>query len=513
MVDNNFSMFCHVEGTDQADIDAAKALLRHHYPGYGEYRATLWDELRTARRGRSCGISGETAASVIDQYNETMGRIMQGVSMPPAVQYALPPDDLSAWPTAPKYTENAVVGSKQEPPLADESIGDCSDNNDDKMCRQMVYGPFETLAMYDLTSPRYIGSPMLGVSAAVRAAGNQALKDAVWDANAKWSTLLNLAMHGVFMSRSTARYPLRFVLPEDWQTSLHRLRYKAGEKNAFAGVFLLRYDDSGYTGAFDRFHAVTDSGARFIPLLLFRSDTPSYSGMELSSTYARFKLFNYAGYLVEWGDFSPRKRITWYELRDVMSHLPEGGTSPRWSLLRIKGGDGTSGNVHLLVRRHLGEEDEAKVAAEEAKLGLEPVCLAWGLTSDGKGTMQLVDRISDNCSYQGHAADHDTDDTVKKSNLRYRTSFSRRPGPETLKASNDEHDECDEDGNECDEYDECDEVPQKYSGLQPDFSVIDPSMGRRRGGAATAPPSPLRKGAFAAALAALATALCLASAL
>jgi hypothetical protein len=122
----------------------------------------------------------------------------------------------------------------------------------------------------------------------------------------------------------------------------------------------------------------------------------------------KYRLFNYRGDSVEWGDFSKRKTSNYYEIRETMAHLAARDPSKRWIALTPTVADGAKPVLqHVLVRRYMGAEEPA-FAKRDASNGLVRVCIVWNKTDDGTAVVPWPSSESEEtCNYDGAEADFD----------------------------------------------------------------------------------------------------------
>eukprot|EP00873_Tetraselmis_striata_P027066 jgi/Tetstr1/447330/TSEL_034767.t1 len=147
---------------------------------------------------------------------------------------------------------------------------------------------------------------------------------------ARWNLLLNQTATNIIVnSADDKHFSLRLVLPPEEETAeiLKSAKIRAGV--SLKAVLLLRYKASpADLDACDDTHRRLPPGRiqeNFFPLFVTQKQTGnaarSTDGDHTVKRYETYRLYNYAGNEVEWGDFSKRRPITYYEMRDIMSHL------------------------------------------------------------------------------------------------------------------------------------------------------------------------------------------------
>jgi hypothetical protein len=347
-----------------ADRLEVATLVQKYYRGLLERGEMSWADIHASRSRRAGGMDPETAATVIEGFN---------LKLPPSVREErwLSVDNMRAWPS------NKVVFDQKAKDEGDG--GDAAELRpipsppppDD---RQLVFGIWgKEVARFDFTD-QYIVGPW----------GEPTSEDGL---DTSYNILLNIAMATLAVGGDSTEYPLRFMLPggDALGPALNRTQYTYSEKDELVAVLLLKFDATG-SKVYDRPPHV-DRG--FVPLFVFKM--PHWSRtqdplLRLQRTFENFKLLNYRGDLVDWGDYSKRKKVTYYELRDTMAHLTAHAPNP-WTMLRV---EETVGAVreHYLVRKTLGDAAEADKLRREAARGLLPVCVQW----DERGSVRIVRR-------------------------------------------------------------------------------------------------------------------------
>ena len=143
-----------------------------------------------------------------------------------------------------------------------------------------------------------------------------------------WSPTLNIAMHSYFLEQSKNVFPLRFILPQDWQTRLvtdniQENNMETGEsytEEKFVGMLFVYYhNDKPYSADWKKPPYGFQCG--HIPLFIFGPYHTTSVEKYNEPYFSHFKFFNVNGMMVDLGQLFPRKRFTYAEIRDVMYKL------------------------------------------------------------------------------------------------------------------------------------------------------------------------------------------------
>jgi Poly A polymerase regulatory subunit len=172
-------------------------------------------------------------------------------------------------------------------------------------------------------------------------------EELVKEPEVSWNPLTNMAMMVACMNHSDRKYPMRIILHPGWENSLADDQTYSPPVEQYQGVVFVNFDDSDVdtTPQQGRFYN-KNIRCKCIPLLVYKDDSTTNNTTHLF--YTRFRLRTLDGHNIDWGDYAPRKRITYYELRQIMSYTRK-ETDP-WHLSHpIADEDG--GNIHLFVSR------------------------------------------------------------------------------------------------------------------------------------------------------------------
>lgn len=239
----------------------------------------------------------------------------------------------------------------------------------------------------------------------------------------RWNPVLNHSAGNIAMQADPQKhpYPLRLIVPRDPEL-LKSITSRTGihETRMFdvSAVLLLRYEGGHYTETPSR-RATRDES--FVPLFIvlprqgeatISADLGESGGFQKNQE--KYRLFNYRGDSVDWGDFAKRKTQNYYEIRETMSHLAAVDVDQRWVALTPVYDEREPKSVlqHLLIRRYMGDESsETGKLDEEKGNGLERVCIVWNEKNDGvmvvpwSETRRDVDFDDSPCNYDGSKDD------------------------------------------------------------------------------------------------------------
>jgi hypothetical protein len=390
--------------------------IRHFYPGLLEKGVIPWETLDRRRHRRFGGVPQEIVDQIQNSYN--------GVVNP---DHRLTADNFGDWPSKPSMVFSCL--KQQNDAGAEASLEnrvDIAVENQNARWdipgtggRQLVYTSFpkpswnpRLLRAYEdvranIVRDRHIVDPWHNPS------------NDPFEPLSRWNPVLNQSAGTIAMQADPKLhpYPLRLIMPRDPRL-LKAVTTRTGvqETRLFdvCAVLFLRYDGGHYHEKPSR-KATQDKS--FVPLFIVyprQGDGSASINMDCSACggfqkmQEKYRLFNYRGDSVEWGDFSKRKTSNYYEIRETMAHLAAKDPGRRWIALTPMVAAGTEPVLqHVLVRRYMGEE-ETDFAARDAINGLVRVCIVWNDTDDGAAVVPWPSSDSDvPCNYDGADADFD----------------------------------------------------------------------------------------------------------
>ena len=131
-----------------------------------------------------------------------------------------------------------------------------------------------------------------------------------------WNVLVNMAMVVCALKKLNSRFPLRFFLLKDWSKSLDIDPYNK-DIFKYKGFIILKFDTLKHLK--EDYKSFKNPLCNTIILHVFEDSRETYTYSDVFWT--KYSLFNVNGNRVDWGDFSSRKRITYYEIRQTMTYL------------------------------------------------------------------------------------------------------------------------------------------------------------------------------------------------
>ena len=147
----------------------------------------------------------------------------------------------------------------------------------------------------------------------------------VFRTETSWNLMANIAMVSCAMQNSAARFPLRFILPygDGWEKQLRRDKPDTTRSSMqYVGTLLLRFDkvrSSDYE--YCSFSPDQGEGCPVLPYGVFYDPTALNSPHRPDPFYVPYMLINVNGERVDWGDFTGRKRVTYFEVRQMMARI------------------------------------------------------------------------------------------------------------------------------------------------------------------------------------------------
>jgi hypothetical protein len=364
-----------------------------------------WADLRTRRVGRYRAMPTDHALEVLRQHNKSLS----GTEFESLVKTE---DDISTWSSVASTSRGS-----ESLPFADLPCRASMQGS----CRQMVYGTTDTLYRYQYNKNEIV-LPFR----------NDDLDETDVEYIARWNPALNMAGHTVAMERSSHTYPLRIILPHDWSRKLvydvfgtpdNATKVVESSNKNFLGVAFIRYTitpvDEAAEDYVTRPPRNVPPGSMFFPLLLFGPLKPEKDNNWADNAlgWSAFRLFNYRGLMVDLGDYAPRKRVTYSEVRDVMCKLRE--PDGPWRMFMVRR-DGEEDDYHLLVRPKSrdGDADEATAVIQKR---LIPACFDWmdkpgfkaGIRVRG---MEWSEKQRDGCHFDGNQKCEKTTEQLRSLN-------------------------------------------------------------------------------------------------
>ena len=368
----------HIENV--TDKNEVAKLFEHNYLDLairtGDANATLsWDKMIARRRGRYHRMSLESAKAIVAARAKTARDLLLSRCNHPSSKDISACDDIrlvasetcdkpSEWMTREQWSKkNTVACAGRKPKLPGDDLFPSGQ-------KTFLLGMIDDIVGQRCVSPHYIVMPFSSEHA--------------FRTDVSWNVPANIAMLVCAMYNPNTRFGLRFLLPENWDARVARDTEKAG-MTPVGRVFIrfdkLQSDEPRTTGKDLR------NGEE--PRLEF--DVWKYiSGNEAHNShmdpfYSPYALFR-KDRRVDWGDYSARKRITYYEIRQVLAHLQ----TKKVHLYEISKDDAKDEFKHYVTSMH-SQNDLNDRLRKEGKQPLSEVKLEW--TDDDKkpGGLKIVD--------------------------------------------------------------------------------------------------------------------------
>jgi hypothetical protein len=400
-----------VAGTSDKVKSEIRSHIKYYYPGLLENGVFPWETLDRRRHRRFGGVPQDIVNYIQEEYNNAVND-----------EHKLNAENFANWPR-----KLSMVFSCLRSPVPVHTVGNVpavDGNLETQWARwdipgagghQLVYTSFPK-ASWDgrllqafesvrrnLDEGKHIVNPW----------NNPSNQNNV--PRSRWNPVLNHSVGNIAMQANSQKhpYPLRLIVPRDPEL-LKSITVRSGihETRMFdvCAVLLLRYIGGHNTETPSR-RATRDES--FVPLFIVlprsgQSTLSPEASTGFQKSHEKYRLFNYRGDSVEWGDFSKRKTQNYYEIRETMAHLATPDPKQRWVALTPVFEKEMPESVlqHLLIRRYTGNEAAESVKlAEEQRNCLERVCIVWNETNDGLKVSPWTE--STPCRYEGSGADFD----------------------------------------------------------------------------------------------------------
>eukprot|EP00191_Tetraselmis_sp_GSL018_P001734 CAMPEP_0177608418 /NCGR_PEP_ID=MMETSP0419_2-20121207/18462_1 /TAXON_ID=582737 /ORGANISM="Tetraselmis sp., Strain GSL018" /LENGTH=574 /DNA_ID=CAMNT_0019103109 /DNA_START=318 /DNA_END=2039 /DNA_ORIENTATION=+ len=378
-------------GSDASDREKVRKLVLKNYPGLLETGAIRWKHLYANQARRTGGFPPALARKVVSEFNKY------------TENYKLLSTNMRSWPShisrPRKFFADVDAGAGTvELPIPVKE-------NEQQLIFLMF--PREETSLrevytYKFDEKRHKICPWLNPE------GERAASPA-----GRYNILLNQAITTIALE-SDNPYPLRFILPEDLSSLVLRsfLQESLFVDKLVAVLILNIASERDYVACQRRISKDVPVNISFLPLFVYKiKEDKTLGGTEsMQKRVEPYLLCNYMSEVVDWGEHSPRKAVTYHELRDVMAKLIRPGRPgvpdfQPWVMLRTPQVLPGATMQHYLVRRRRQDdrEEEIKIQEEQAR-GLIPVCIDWG--PGGKG-LRIGERTGDYCEYKGDTNDFD----------------------------------------------------------------------------------------------------------
>jgi hypothetical protein len=398
------------------------AMVRRYYPGLLEAGEMSWTTLQMARKWNTGAIGLDVSKYIIDKYNQVEGNDKLS-------------SNVNRWPS---HTE-----ALQEYDTSDPDPETIAEPREERG-RQVLIAPWDVGSVDGVNEQEHIVFMIDGDSSNI---------------NGTYNLVLNMAMITYAVETNTeCRYPLRVLLREGWEQSVITKDFEPGIKSVLCATLLVRYNISDEERALGKYGVPPPADAEYsyIVLFVYKQGIESQDeDIARSKFYSPFTLVNASGKRVEWGEYNDRKRITYYELRNIMAHLGphsqylniadrlgahmepeftqayrrtnkvlnERRADERWTMLSINSTADRKVRQYLIRKRMADDTEEANEVRADMARGLTPVCIDWIYESPGfkdkkkKGRFQGLrftksgdKKHNKQCKYEGIADDFDRQD-------------------------------------------------------------------------------------------------------
>jgi hypothetical protein len=189
-----------------------------------------------------------------------------------------------------------------------------------------------------------------------------------------WNVMMNMASVVCAMYNSNIAFPIQFILPKQLENLNIDEQIERNEKN-YKGFVVLNFNSEDFyakTNTYQNFRFPRDETLQDSAIVLSVYENNFGNPDEVYSGWTKFSLIHPNGMIVDWGDFSPRKRITYYEIRQVMAHV----TSPGSEFFAYEFDGATdTGHRHIFIGKKPDKEIDT----------LKRVCFDWG----NNGTIEI----------------------------------------------------------------------------------------------------------------------------
>jgi hypothetical protein len=369
--------------------NAIRHLVKLNYPGLLEHGFVKWSDLDSARRRRGGGFTHDISKQIVGKYNEIyINRSLE--------TRQLNPNNMNEWESNPdniirniKDDSKIQIDDKYIIPEVDAFLGR----------NQLVYTPFPKTDWKDTYKQEY-----MNFTTAIKKNNMDNSKITKYIVNpwrhedndnkdpmSQWNLLINQSVANIAVNSDPKKINMRIVLPCNYSEILTRATFNNAENQHLRAILLLKFTNNETRK--DKLHT---SG--FIPLFVFHYGKFETNSNPISNRkHESHTLWNYRSDMVDWGDFSKRKTITYYELRDVMAHLAAKTQEEKWYMYKYDSkANEKSSLIHLFISKNPKEH-----------INLIPYCINW--SNDQKGIeiqkKNIINTREDRCVYDGSTED------------------------------------------------------------------------------------------------------------
>lgn len=374
-----------IHGVNEEEKNAIRYLVQINYPGLLDNGYVEWETLHNNRHRRAGGFATNIAEEIVEQYNKIH-------EFKKNEERCIRINNMGQWNTNPgsiiQHITNDVEIKKTDIhfdiPEVQELFGE----------HQLVYTPYPKTD-WELKYKQEYFSFSKNIEKC-NANNNSKTKYIVapWRHNdndpnepmSKWNLLLNQSIATIAVNSNPDTINMRIVLPDNYVDILASTPFNNANHQKMRAVLLLKYVNNNECE--DR---LPESG--FIPLFVFHWGEFANTNAPISNRKTEsHTLWNYRALMVDWGDWSKRMTITFYELRDVMAHLASKEENEKWYMYKYnnnQNNEPSSSLIHLFVSKNKLEH-----------ANLEQQCFDW---TEGKKGIKLTNE--QDCKYEGDDSD------------------------------------------------------------------------------------------------------------
>lgn len=380
---NNYKCLFFMPDVNDSEKNAIRSLVMLNYPGLLENGVVEYQELYNNRHRRAGGFSKDIACEIIQRYNA----VHEGKSEDRSIRI----DNIKDWNTNP----NSIIQHiKDDPNVSTTNLDYDIPELGHTGPYQLVYTPYpktdwnvkDKQEYYDFAKKIHTSNESTNSGTKYIVAPWRHDDNDPNEPMSKWNLLLNQSVATMAVNSNPDTINMRIVLPSNYKEILASTPFNNADKQRMRAILILKYQNNK-----GQDNNLKESG--FIPLFVFhwgkfeKTDAPISNRKTESHT-----LWNYRGLMVDWGDWSKRMTITFYELRDVMAHLAATKEEDKWYMYKYEDKTNKSSLIHLFVSKTQIEHHN-----------LIPQCFVWTALKKG---IELSNKKND-CTYEGNNLDFD----------------------------------------------------------------------------------------------------------
>ena len=305
---SGFYPYTNSETDANADI---QALYKSHYGkplgfpasvAYGKDGSLSWDKMCEKKRGRYAYMPIEMADRIIERRKELARKTFTEEGSPRTHELLslIEQESCSNPNNWPDHFKDDVAVKRDDLPA-----GRLFANEENKTVLYAMMQDMKKEFTYDRS--KYIFNPFP--------------EDYVTTPELSWNVLINMAAVACALENSKNTFAARYLInPNQSFASSDMSNYE------YMGCILLKFDKLFYPGKteknrFCKFVNENAKDCRVIILPVYRKKDDVNSTNTKGIHWEKYRLFTSKGFTVEWGDFAPRKRFTYYEVRQLFAQI------------------------------------------------------------------------------------------------------------------------------------------------------------------------------------------------